>query len=260
MTFSNPADRIARANPELALPDSLLDLPGVGRCGLFRGLSIQEREEIRGAASREQFAPRTLIVRQDEAAKALYLIFSGRAKQSETRGAGSEAVVGLLEPGDLCGWPSVLTDEVSPATVRALETTRALVWSRAVFEEFFERLPALSRNALRLLALRLGEQEERYRELAVEKVPQRLARTLLRLVRPAGRRQTDRLLTDVPLSRAELAQMAGTTLFTVSRIVSQWEDRGLLEGHRGGLIVTDVAALEAIVEGQDDTSVPPPIE
>jgi CRP-like cAMP-binding protein len=260
MTISDLTARITRANPDVELPDSLRDLPGVGRCGLFRGLSIQEREEIRGAASRKQFAPRTLIVRQGEPAKALYLIFSGRAKQSESRDAGSESVVGLLEPGDLCGWPSVLTEEVSPATVRTLETTRALVWSRAVFEGFFEQLPALSRNALRLLALRLGEQEERYRELAIERVPQRLARTILRLVRPAGRRQTDRLLTDVPLSRAELAQMAGTTLFTVSRVVSQWEERGLLEAHRGGLIVTDVSALEAIVEGGDDAPFPPSSE
>jgi len=249
MTISNLTDRMARANTEVALPGSPLDFPGVGRCNLFRGLSTSELEEIRGAATRQLFEPRAVIVRQGEPAGALYLIFSGRAKQSQARHAASESVVGLLEAGDLCGWPSVLTDELNPATVRAIETTRTLVWSQAVFEGFFERIPALSRNALRLLSLRLGEQEERYRELAIERVPQRLARTLLRLVRPAGRRQTDRPLTDVPLSRAELAQMTGTTLFTVSRVVSQWEEQGLLEAHRGGLIVTDVLALEAIVQG-----------
>ncbi|MND09815.1 hypothetical protein D3C83_334360 [compost metagenome] len=50
--------------------------------------------------------------------------------------------------------------------------------------------------------------------------------------------------------------MTGTTLFTVSRVVSQWEDRGLLEAHRGGLIVTDVSALEAIGTGVADIDVP----
>ncbi len=227
------------------------DPPGVGRCPLFRSLSTDERREVQGAATLQQFEPGALIVRQGDPVEALSLLISGRAKQSQARHPAAESAVRLLEPGELCGWPSVLTDELSPATVRALEPTRVLVWSRTVFEAFFEGLPTLSRNALRLLAVRLGEQEERYRELAIERVPQRLARTLLRLVRPAGRRQTDRLLTDVPLSRAELAQMTGTTLFTVSRVVSQWEDRGLLEGHRGGLIVTDISALEAIGTGAD---------
>ena len=233
-------------------PDEAGGLTHIDPCPLFRGLSTQERAEIRSAATRQRFEPGSLIVHQGEPAKALHLVFSGRVKQSQARSSGLDSIVRLLGPGDLCGWPSVLTDEVSPATARALEATQALVWSRALFEGFFERLPALSRNALRLLALRLGEQEDRYRELALEKVPRRLARTLLRLVRPAGRRQTDKLLTDVPLSRAELAQMTGTTLFTVSRVVSHWEERGFLEAHRGGLIVTDVRALEAIVQGGDE--------
>jgi CRP/FNR family transcriptional regulator, nitrogen oxide reductase regulator len=232
------------------------DLPGVGRCALFRGLSIDERREVQCAATLQQFEPGVLIVKQGEPVNALSLVISGRAKESEVRHPPSDSAVRLLEPGDLCGWPSVLTDELSPAAVRALQPTRALVWSRAAFEGFFERLPAVSRNALRLLAVRLGEQEERYRELAIERVPQRLARTLLRLVRPTGRRQTDPLLTDVPLSRAELAQMTGTTLFTVSRVVSQWEDRGLVEAHRGGLIVTNISALEGIGTGVGDAGVP----
>jgi CRP-like cAMP-binding protein len=255
VSISEPRHKVVPGRSATFCAAAVLEPPGVDRCPLFQGLAPSERAAVQAASTLRLFESRELIVRQGEPARALYLLASGRAKQTEARHAAAESIVRLLGPGDLCGWPCALTEDPSPATVRALEPTTALVWSRSAFEAFFRRLPALSRNALRVLAGRLREEEERYHQLASERVPRRLARTLLRLVRPGGRRRGDRLLMEVPLSRAELAQLTGTTLFTVSRVVSQWEERGVLEAHRGSVTVTDVTALEAIVAGTADTPV-----
>jgi CRP-like cAMP-binding protein len=101
---------------------------------------------------------------------------------------------------------------------------------------------------MRLLSERLREVQERFRELATERVAQRIARALLRLVRQAGRRVKNGVLIDMPLSRQDLAEMTGTTLYTVSRTLSEWESRGILESGREKVLVKRPHALVAIAE------------
>jgi len=88
----------------------------------------------------------------------------------------------------------------------------------------------------------------RARELATERVASRVARTLLRLARQSGRPVDGGILVDHPLSRQELAEMTGTTLYTVSRLLSAWEDAGLVEAGRERVTVRSVEGLEAVIE------------
>ncbi|MBO4225980.1 helix-turn-helix domain-containing protein [Bradyrhizobium neotropicale] len=53
---------------------------------------------------------------------------------------------------------------------------------------------------------------------------------LLRLEKRAGRRIETGIEIDFPISRRDVAEMTGTTLLTVSRILSAWEQQGLVEG------------------------------
>jgi CRP-like cAMP-binding protein len=89
--------------------------------------------------------------------------------------------------------------------------------------------------------------EERYRELATERVPPRLARALVRLVGHVGRPCEAGVR--VALTREELAQMVGTTLFTVSRLLSQWESNGLVLGRREAVVVRDLSGLADFADG-----------
>ena len=96
---------------------------------------------------------------------------------------------------------------------------------------------------MRIVVQRLLNAEERCREIATEKVPQRLSRTLCRLVGQVGRPSEGGVL--VALTREELAQMTGTTLFTVSRLFSQWEEQGVIRPRREGVLIDDAAGLDA---------------
>jgi CRP/FNR family transcriptional regulator, nitrogen oxide reductase regulator len=88
----------------------------------------------------------------------------------------------------------------------------------------------------------------RARELATERVAQRVARNLLRLARQSGREADGGLLIGHPLSRQELAAMAGTTLYTVSRLLSQWEEAGIVETGRLKVLVRSPARLAELAE------------
>jgi CRP/FNR family transcriptional regulator, nitrogen oxide reductase regulator len=53
---------------------------------------------------------------------------------------------------------------------------------------------------------------------------------------------------DFPISRQDIAEMTGTTLHTVSRILSAWESNGIVEGGRQKLLVKDLARLQALAD------------
>jgi CRP-like cAMP-binding protein len=102
---------------------------------------------------------------------------------------------------------------------------------------------------VRILGDDLLELEARFREVATERVGPRVARQLVRLLEQIGRPVINgNGEMEVCLSREDLAQMTGTTLFTVSRLLSAWEARGMVKPRREAVGICDVQSLRAITE------------
>jgi len=95
---------------------------------------------------------------------------------------------------------------------------------------------------------RVREFQGRYRELATERVERRLSRMIIRLANQVGKKTSEGVLLDLPLTRQDLAEMSGTTLFTVSRILSQWEAQGLVQAGREKLLIVFPYGLVRIAE------------
>jgi CRP/FNR family transcriptional regulator, nitrogen oxide reductase regulator len=109
--------------------------------------------------------------------------------------------------------------------------------------------PQLRKNISQILASRLQELEERFREIATEKVAKRLALALTRLLKQVGKKTADGV--EVSLSREELAQLTGTTLFTISRILSKWAELGVVVPRREAVLVRDPERLESVGGDED---------
>jgi CRP-like cAMP-binding protein len=107
-------------------------------------------------------------------------------------------------------------------------------------------------NIMREIATHMTEALSRVRELTTERVGQRLARTLVRLAELCGRRTADGIQIEYAVTRQELAELTGTTLYTVSRTLSQWEDGGLLSSSGRRLVVRSPQRLEALANTADD--------
>jgi CRP-like cAMP-binding protein len=123
------------------------------------------------------------------------------------------------------------------------------VWDAAAFEALVERFPVLHQNMARILGGHLLELEERFREVATERVGPRVARQVLRMMEQIGKPVNGGV--EIGLSREELAQMTGTTLFTVSRLLSAWETRGIVRLGREVVMICDVRSLRAIAKGDE---------
>jgi len=219
----------------------------VERTPLFRGVSREQCVEMGTRARDRCAARRASFYRQAEPAAEVCVLRSGRVKLSQLSANGQEVILRLIGPGELFGGLGLPAGGSHSATAEALEESHALCWERRTLEAMVVTCPPLQRNALHIMAERLRTMEDRYRELATERVAQRLSRTLLRLAGHIGRPSDGGVL--VALSREELAQMMGTTLFSVSRLISDWEARGILRARREAVLIDDTPGLVGLADG-----------
>jgi CRP-like cAMP-binding protein len=49
----------------------------------------------------------------------------------------------------------------------------------------------------------------------------------------------------------ELAQMTGTTVFTVSRLFTQWTESGIIRTERRAVLIENLFELAELAEGKD---------
>lgn len=218
------------------------------RPGLFHGLEPGEIVAIVAAAQRRAVARHAFFFHQGMPASALHVLARGEVKMVQTTAEGHQVVLRIVRAGDMFGGVALLGDTAYPASAQALGPSEALVWPAPVVGQLLAHHPALAVNALRVLAGRLAEIQDRYRELVTERVERRVARALTRLARQAGSRDDRGVRIDMALTRQDIAELTGTTLYTVSRILSAWQERGIVDAGRTRVVIRDPHALVAIAE------------
>jgi CRP-like cAMP-binding protein len=229
-----------------------MDITDVRRSRIFDGLTLEERNECLGAATSRQLRAGQAIARQGEPATAFYLVESGLLKLLQLTVSGQELIVRFVGPGEPFGGVVALEGAAYPVTALAVETTRVRVWPSATLLQLLQRLPQVRMNIMREMAAHMNDALTRVRELATERVGQRLAHTLLRLMRQCGRTTPDGVLITHPLTRQELAELTGTTLYTVSRTLSRWESEGILRSINRQLLVRAPRRLQDLSEDADE--------
>ncbi len=213
---------------------------------LFQGLSAGECTAVCSRAEVRHYLRGEKLFRRGDPVCSIALLLSGRVKIMQIGPDGSEVILGLSLGGDVVGCVGAKPSSVHASTAEAVEPSQALVWDARVLEGLAQHIPTLQRNAVRLLLDRLETIEERFRELATEQVASRLARMVLRLMEQIGHRENGSVR--IAISREDLAQMTGTTLFTVSRLLSEWEERGIVGARRQAVLILDPAGLTDIIE------------
>lgn len=191
-------------------------------------------------AQEMQFHRHSSVFSEGSPATQVALLLSGCMKVTQGE-KGQEVILRLNGPGDLLGTVANQDRANHLYTTQAVQHSTALVWETHTFEAAMVRFPLLRRNIASTLERHLNELEVRYREVSTEKVSSRLSNLIVRLVNQVGRR-TDGCV-EIALSRRELAQLTGTTLFTVSRLLCQWEAQGIVSARREVVLVNDAAAL-----------------
>jgi CRP-like cAMP-binding protein len=186
---------------------------------------------------------------QGDVADYLYIMMQGRAKLCQIGSDGQQVNLRTLVPGQLFGAVGAVESRATyPACAQAMEDSTAIAIESAAFRKMLETRPYLSFGLMQMMTGYIREMQERYRELATERVEQRIARALLRLAAQSGRRMGAGLLIELSFSREDLAEMTGTTLYTVSRVLSAWEKQGIIQTGRERIILPKPHDLVRLAE------------
>jgi CRP-like cAMP-binding protein len=220
----------------------------VSSCALFAGLSLDECERIVGAGRIYEMPLGGFFLHQGEDSTMLYIILAGRVKLSQVTSEGHQVIVNYFGPGEGLGIIMALNELPYPLSAEAIEPCIAVGWTRDTMLELMKGNAQLAINGMNMVGRRFTQMQNRFQELATQRVEQRLARALMRLVRQFGRRTEDGVLIDISLSREDLAQMTGTNLFNVSRILSKWETDGLIASGRKRITLLKAHDLVILAE------------
>jgi len=186
---------------------------------------------------------------QGDAARHLYVLVSGQAKLLQSSPLGQQVSLRIIQPWQMFGALGAVRQEAAyPATAQALEDSSAL----AIESEFLHKLaaknPQISFDLMTLMTTYIQEMQARYRELATERVEQRVANALIRLAGQSGQKSSKAAGIELSFSRQDVAEMTGTTLYTISRLLSEWERQGLIETGRERITILKPHDLVRIAE------------
>jgi CRP/FNR family transcriptional regulator, nitrogen oxide reductase regulator len=216
--------------------------------GLFHGLDPTALDTIFKAGQVRRITKRTRIFNQGAPAQTCHLLIQGRAKIVQTGPDGEQVLIHLVGPGEMYGIAAVFLRTGYPADAFAITDCMDLRWPAKTMTELMMEYPCIALNAINIIATRYQEAQHRLREMAHQSAERRIAHAVLRLARNAGRRVGHHIEIEVPLLRQDMAELAGTTMFTVSRVLSDWEARGIVDASRRRIVVRQMHALTAIAE------------
>src|SRR5215469_4513454 len=221
---------------------------------VFANLPSTHSASVLSMAYEKTFARRQKVFVEHDPVTHVVLLVSGCVKEMQVSRNGGEVILRLDGPGDLIGpaWRSTKNHE---SAAQAMRISNALIWEIDCFERLAVRFPVLQRNMANILEERLAVMQQRFREVSTDTAASRLSNELLRLLNQMGQRVNGHI--QVTLSREELAQLTATSLFTVSRLLSKWEELGIVTAQREAVLVRDLSALAGVAQTESRYTVRP---
>ena len=225
-----------------------VDRSQVAHLPLFRGLSPGELDVLLKQARAVRHQKDSIVFKEGEDAHSLFVLLHGHVRAEKTTPDGRQIVVRYVSSGEVFGIAQAIGLTRYPATAIAAVDSVSLAWPAKAWQRLVAKHPRLAANALQTVGNRLQEAHVRIIEMSTEEVERRVAHALLRLAKQAGREIEAGIEIDFPISRQDVAEMTGTTLHTVSRVLSGWQQQGLVESGRQRITLRDPQRLLAIAE------------
>ncbi len=205
----------------------------------FSRLSVDQIREVLDRATPQRWDEGRDVFRAGEAAKNFYLLLDGAIRVVRTTEDGEQVVPLHIPPGQLFGIAPAFNLDSYPATAVAAVESLTLSWPTRHWSGFVDRYEGFASETWQTIGERMRQLHSRIEELSTRAVEQRVASVLLQILRQSGRKVEGGIEIPFPITRATIAEMTGTTLHTVSRLLSGWEKNGIVLSSRKHVMITD---------------------
>ena len=198
------------------------------------------------AASTRGFQRGQPVARQGEPARAFYVVEVGLLKLTQLTTSGREVIVRFVGPAEPFGGIAAVEGSAYPVNAQAVQASTLRTWTTDILGPLLDRFPRVRMNIMREIAAHMNDALDRVSELSNERVGPRLAHCLVRLMQSCGEQTAEGILITHPLTRQEIAEFAGTSLYTASRTLSRWETEGVLRSAHRRLLVRSPERLHGL--------------
>jgi CRP/FNR family cyclic AMP-dependent transcriptional regulator len=206
---------------------------------LFSELNDTDLKEIVKVAIRQVYKKDNMILVEEEVGSTMFIILDGRVKISRISEEGREVILSILSEGDFFGEMSILNGQTRSANVVTLEDSEILVIRREDFLHMLHNYPQIAINLLKELAHRLRRSDSQIKSLSLQNATGKVASTLLRIADDSGKIYMGQVEIPRLPPQQDLANMAGTSRETISRVLKALEKRGYVKKQGSRLIILD---------------------
>jgi CRP-like cAMP-binding protein len=220
----------------------------IGRLPFFRHLPAEAILNINRLFEDRDITAGQAIYFEGDAAERLYIVTTGKVKLLRNTSLGREVLLDILQTGEYFGNITSLNKKEYTETATAQTDGCILQISAKNFETILVRHPDVTLKVLDAVSKRLEESQELIKQLSSFSIDERIASALIRLAGKLGERKPRGVLIQLPFSRQDLAAMTGTTVETVSRVMSHFSAQGLITTGRKWVSINDLRALEEMVK------------
>jgi CRP/FNR family transcriptional regulator, cyclic AMP receptor protein len=219
-------------------PEEIADI--TAKVPVFSNLSSKERIAIAGVMIARQFDKGEVIVQEEDTeSQTFFLIASGTVYVAVITSEGKQTILATLRAGEFFGEMAVLDGEPRSASVIAAEKCTLLMLYRKPFLEILSNYPKIATQMLIEMSKRLRKSNRQINTLSLMSVYGRVADVLMRLAKENGRQDGNMIIVEKRPTHQELADMAGTSRETVSRILSQLQKKHYLSIDRKKMVILD---------------------
>jgi CRP/FNR family transcriptional regulator, cyclic AMP receptor protein len=218
----------------------------LGDCALFRKLEPKERESLVARAHMRSFDAGDTIFLMGALHDSMIAVLNGEVRISMPSADGKEVVLAIVHAGEVFGEIAMLDGKPRSADATALTACTLAVLDRRDVLTALERNSTAWLGLVQVLCSRLRRTDQHLVEVALLGLPERLAKTLLRVVDAAHAPATNR--TDLRLSQYELANRVGAARESVNKCLHEWQRAGIIRVEKRAITIVNRAALEALAE------------
>lgn len=237
---------LREVSPELAHCSTERRFELLGQAHFFSHLSEAELTEVNSRFQEVHYGAGDWIWHPGDEAREMFIVAAGQVKLLQHGADGKDVLFSFAGTGDLIGGLAAVGDTSHPDGAQAHTECCLLRIMQPDFQELLQRQPGIALKVLEFAAEQLEQARATIHGLSSSTAEQRIARALLRLLEKHGEEHEDGQLIQLPLPQQDLAAMTGTTVETVSRVLSQFRHNGLVTTGRRWVAVTDEAGLEAL--------------
>ena len=216
-----------------------MDLEILRSIPLFSELSDEELTDMAKHAATQIYKKDNMVLIEEEVGSTMFVILNGRVKISRISDEGREVILSILVDGDFFGEMSILDGETRSANAVTLEDTEMLIVRRENFLRMLQDYPQIAINLLKELAHRLRRSDAQIKSLSLQNALGRVASTILRIADDSGTIKHGKVeIASLP-PQQDLANMAGTSRETISRVIKTLNQLGYVKKEGSKLIILE---------------------